>query len=70
MKKIKPTSSSQYDAEQVARFFDAYGIREWNRLVQGPAQEVSLYIHTHYLEHYVAKPNRWCLPTSVHNAAP
>ena len=55
---IQPTSSSQYNAEQVARFFDAYGIHEWNRLVQGPVQEVSLYIHTHYLEQYVRPGQR------------
>jgi SAM-dependent methyltransferase len=50
----QPSSSGQYDAKQVARFFDAYGIREWNRLVQDPANEVSLHIHTHYLEQYVS----------------
>jgi 2-polyprenyl-3-methyl-5-hydroxy-6-metoxy-1,4-benzoquinol methylase len=54
----QPTSSGQYDAEQVARFFDAYGIREWNRLVQNPAQEVSLHLHTHYLEQYVRPGQR------------
>lgn len=53
MNTIKPTSSSQYAAEQVARFFDGYGLREWNRLVQGPVQEVSLYLHSYYLEKYV-----------------
>ena len=51
-------SSGQYDAEQVARFFDAYGIREWNRLVQNPVQEVSLHIHTYYLEKYVRQYKR------------
>ena len=51
-------SSGQYDGEQVARFFDAYGIREWNRLVQGPVQEVSLHIQTHYLEKYVRPGQR------------
>lgn len=51
-------SSGQYDAEQVGRFFDAYGIREWNRLVQNPASEVSLYIHTYYLEKYLRPGQR------------
>lgn len=54
----QPASSGQYDAEQVARFFDAYGIREWDRLVQDPANEVSLYIHTHYLEKYISRGQR------------
>ena len=43
----------QYNAEQVAQFFDAYGIREWNRLVQNPVTEVSLHLHTYYLEKYI-----------------
>lgn len=51
-------SSGQYNAAQVTKFFDAYGIREWNRLVHGPVQEVSLYIHTHYLEKYVRPGQR------------
>ena len=51
-------SSGQYHAEQIVRCFDAYGIREWNRLVQGPVQEVSLYIHTYYLEKYVRPGQR------------
>jgi 2-polyprenyl-3-methyl-5-hydroxy-6-metoxy-1,4-benzoquinol methylase len=47
------TSSRQYNAEQVAQFFDASGIREWNRLVQNPVTEVSLHLHTYYLEKYI-----------------
>src|SRR5262245_16978493 len=54
----QPTSSRQYDARQVAKFFDAYGIREWNRLVKDPANEVSLHIHTYYLEQYVVAGQR------------
>lgn len=44
---------SQYDADHVARFFDAYGMREWGRLVQNPNSEVSLYIHQHYLKKHI-----------------
>ena len=57
MSLAQSASSGQYNGAQVARFFDAYGIREWNRLVQSPVQEISLYIHTHYLEKYV-KPGQ------------
>ena len=60
MNNTQSDSSGQYDGEQVARFFDVDGIREWNRLVQGPVQEVGLYIHTHYLEKYV-KPGQCVL---------
>jgi 2-polyprenyl-3-methyl-5-hydroxy-6-metoxy-1,4-benzoquinol methylase len=51
-------SAGQYSAEQVERFFDAYGLREWNRLVQDPANEVSLHIHTYYLAQYVNRSQR------------
>jgi SAM-dependent methyltransferase len=47
--------SSQSDS--VAQYFDDYGIREWERLVRTPADEVSLYIHTHYLKKYIS-PNQ------------
>lgn len=48
-------NSSQYDPDSVIRHFDDFGIREWERLVQTPSDEVSLYIHTHYLEKYISK---------------
>ena len=43
-------TASEYDAEGIAQFFDQYGLREWNRLVETPVDEVNLYLHTHYLE--------------------
>jgi SAM-dependent methyltransferase len=58
MNSTQSASSGQYDAEQVRRFFDAYGIREWNRLVLDPAAEVSLHIHIHYLEKYMRSGQR------------
>ncbi len=45
--------SSNYQAEEITKHFDEFGIREWNRLVETPVDEVSLYIHTHYLKKYV-----------------
>jgi SAM-dependent methyltransferase len=42
-----------YDPDFVARYFDDFGEREWTRLVNTPADEIKLYIHSHYLEHYV-----------------
>ena len=49
----KETGSSTYRPEWVAGYFDELGIGEWQRLVATPVDEVSLYIHTHYLRHYV-----------------
>ena len=50
--------SSSYDAGAVAAHFDEYGIREWNRLIDTPVDEVSLTIHTHFLNQYVAAGSR------------
>jgi len=51
-------SSSGYSAEAIARHFDEFGLREWQRLVETPVDEVSLYIHTHYLREYVPEGTR------------
>jgi SAM-dependent methyltransferase len=47
------SNSSFYRPELVAQYFDEFGAREWERLVQTPADEVSLYLHTHYLKKYI-----------------
>jgi SAM-dependent methyltransferase len=52
------SASSNYNASAVAQHFDAFGIHEWERLIQTPSDEVSLYIHTHYLEKYITKGQR------------
>src|SRR5687768_7082615 len=44
---------SSYQPEAVTKHFDEFGVREWERLVQTPADEVSLYVHTHYLKKYL-----------------
>ena len=51
-------SNSIYDPAWTANYFDNYGRREWKRMVDSPVNEVSLYIHTHYLEEYVSKGDR------------
>ena len=48
------SAGSYYRPEQVARYFDELGIGEWNRLARTAVDEVSLFIHSHYLEQYVA----------------
>ncbi|MCP4425040.1 MAG: class I SAM-dependent methyltransferase [Chloroflexi bacterium] len=53
MNKELPNNKSNYDPSQTARHFDEYGMREWERLTATPAAEVSLHIHTHYLQKYV-----------------
>jgi 2-polyprenyl-3-methyl-5-hydroxy-6-metoxy-1,4-benzoquinol methylase len=53
---LAPTSS--YSAQEIADHFDDYGIREWNRLLETPVDEVSLYIHTHYLREHIPVGSR------------
>lgn len=44
---------SFYDSQKLGSYFDSYGEREWQRLVAAPIQEISLYIHRHYLQRFV-----------------
>ena len=44
-----------YDPDFVARYFDDFGEREWTRLVNTPTDEIKLYIHSYYLEHYIER---------------
>ena len=50
--------TSSYDSDGVAKQFDDLGIGEWNRLLKTPVDEVSLYIHTHYLQEHVQPGSR------------
>ena len=47
-----------YDSEYIARFFDRYGEREWDRLVADPEQRVSLEIHKRLLDEYIKAGDR------------
>src|SRR5512143_176115 len=45
--------SYRYMPQEVAAFFDEYGLAEWERLVSSPAGEIKLHVHAHYLNAYV-----------------
>jgi SAM-dependent methyltransferase len=49
---------SKYDSGWVEAYYDAYGDKEWHRLTRTPFDEVSLHVHTHYLEQYVQPGSR------------
>jgi len=51
-------AASNYDPNLVIQHFDEYGRQEWDRLVQSPMHEVSLRVHTHYLEKHIAPGNK------------
>ena len=44
---------NSYNPEWVAGYFDEFGDKEWNRLVQTPCDEVKLHVHSHYLLEHV-----------------
>jgi SAM-dependent methyltransferase len=50
------SGSSNYCALEVEKHFDEFGMREWDRLVETPVDEVSLYIHMQTLKQYI-QPN-------------
>ncbi len=47
-----------YDAEYIARFYDDYGEREWERLLADPEQRVSFEVHKRLLDEYVKAGDR------------
>jgi len=47
---------ADYDAKEITKYYDTFGLKEWDRLVSNPVEEVSLYIHNHYLRELI-KPN-------------
>ena len=47
-----------YDADEAARFYDAYGEREWTRFIDGRTIAISAEVHTHYLRRFVASGDR------------
>jgi SAM-dependent methyltransferase len=51
-------SNPAYDPDAVAAYFDQLGRREWDRLMATPVDEVSLYVHAHYLHQYVPRGAR------------
>jgi len=51
-------SKSSYQPESTREHFDEFGMQEWDRLVKTPADEISLFIHTHYLEKYVTNGDK------------
>ncbi len=49
---------SYYSPKWVADYLDEYGEQEWERFIRRPADEVSLFLHTHYLEQFVKRGSR------------
>jgi ubiquinone/menaquinone biosynthesis C-methylase UbiE len=47
-----------YDPDQIAQYFDTFGLGEWERLVRSPLDEIKLHIHDHYLRSYIPPGSR------------
>jgi len=46
-----------YQPKAISEYFDEFGVREWERLVRTPVDEISLHIHIHYLKKHIS-PNQ------------
>jgi ubiquinone/menaquinone biosynthesis C-methylase UbiE len=55
---MSPPSPDSYDPAYIARFFDEYGEKEWERLTRTPVDEVSLHIHTQLLHAHIPRGAR------------
>jgi len=45
--------TDKYNAQWVQNHYDAYGDKEWTRLVADPEEEVKLHVHAHYLRKHI-----------------
>jgi len=50
-------TTNLYDPTFTAKYFDDFGEREWSRLVNTPADEIKLHIHSHYLQQHITASN-------------
>jgi len=51
-------TATKYDPTWVREFYDAYGMKEWNRWERDPAMRVAFAVHTHYLRQYIQPGQR------------
>ena len=55
---LAPQMGVRYDPEHIARFFDEYGAREWDRFEASPTDRVNLEIHLRFLREIVRPGDR------------
>lgn len=55
---MKAQDPSNYNPKSVIQYFDDSGVHEWERLIQSPSHEVSLYIHSYYLQKHITRGER------------
>lgn len=47
-----------YDANWVRRYYDEYGMKEWNRWDESPVERVKYFVHLHHLKENVRPTDR------------
>ena len=52
------SKQASYSPEWIADHYDEYGEQEWERFTRSPADEVNLFVHTHYLKQFVKPGSR------------
>ena len=50
--------NSKYNPEWTATYYNNYAEKEWTRFMRRPADRVNLFVHTHYLRHFVKPGSR------------
>ncbi|HEY3378462.1 MAG TPA: methyltransferase domain-containing protein [Armatimonadota bacterium] len=51
-------ASMKYDPAWVRDYYDAYGMKEWERWERGPAMRIAFAVHAHYLRRYIQPGQR------------
>jgi len=47
-----------YNADWVRRYYDEYGMKEWNRWEESPVERIKFHIHLHHLKNHVCPTDR------------
>lgn len=49
---------AHYNAESVRRFYDEYGMKEWDRWDQSPVERIKFLIRLHHLQQHIQPTDR------------
>ncbi len=47
-----------YDADWIRTYYDAYGMKEWDRWDASPVERIKLHVHLHHLRAHIAASDR------------
>ena len=47
-----------YSADWVRKFYNEYGMKEWNRWEESPVEQIKFFVHLHHLKNHVCPTDR------------